>query len=339
MSSYRQTRSLPNRFRLVLTSFLQRPGLPFADALPEAAIDKAFEEADASFAEEEDAVYTPVVTLWAFLSQVLFKDEQRSCVAAVARVSVLLIALARGPCSTNTGAYCRARRKLSETVLRRLTIEVADGCDAALEESLLWHGRRVHLVDGTTISMPDTLENQEAYPQARTQQAGLGFPVARVVVLLSLATGMLTDMAMGPYIGKKTGETALLRQLFERFRPGDTLLGDRYFCSYFMVALLTELSVDFVTRVHQRRPIDFRRGRRLGKGDQIVQWRRPQKPDWMDEQTYDRMPASIEVRQIRVHVDKAGHRKTEPGLLLSGLRIRLLVFRGMLTVVPSTSCT
>jgi putative transposase len=308
MSFYQQARSLPNRFRLVLTSFLQRPGLPFADALPEAAIDKAFDEEDASFAEEEDAVYTPVVTLWAFLSQVLFKDEQRSCVAAVARVSVLLIALARGPCSTNTGAYCRARRKLSETVLRRLTIEVADGCDAALEESLLWHGRRIHLVDGTTISMPDTLENQEAYPQARTQQAGLGFPVARVVVLLSLATGMLTDMAMGPYTGKKTGETALLRQLFERFRPGDILVGDRYFCSYFMVALLTELGVDFVTRVHQRRPIDFRRGRRLGKGDQIVQWRRPQKPDWMDEQTYDRMPASIEVRQIRVHVDKPGHR-------------------------------
>jgi putative transposase len=308
MSFYGQPRTLSKRFRLILASFLQRPDLPFADVLPERAIEKAFDDGNATFADDEDAVYTPAITLWAFLSQVLFKDEQRSCVAAVARVSVLLIALARGPCSTNTGAYCRARRKLSETVLRRLTIEVADGCDAALEESLLWHGRRIHLVDGTTISMPDTLENQEAYPQARTQKAGLGFPVARVVVLLSLATGMLTDMAMGPYIGKKTGETALLRQLFERFRPGDILLGDRYFCSYFMIALLMELDVDFVTRVHQLRTVDFRRGRRLGKGDHIVQWKLPQKPEWMDPQTYDRVPASIEVREVHVRVSEPGVR-------------------------------
>ena len=102
MSLYRQSRSLPRRFRLVLTSFLHRSDLPFADALPEEAIDKAFDEQGASFADEEDAVYTPAVTLWAFLSQVLFKSEQRSCVAAVARVGVLLIALERGPCSHNS---------------------------------------------------------------------------------------------------------------------------------------------------------------------------------------------------------------------------------------------
>jgi len=221
MSFYKQARSLPERFRLVLSSFLQQPGLPFADALPEEAIQKGFDDEDAGFAEGEDAVYTPAITLWAFLSQVLFKDEQRSCIAAVARVSVLLIALERGPCSTNTGAYCRARPKLSETVLRRLAVDLADGCERQLDEAWLWHGRHVKLVDGTTVSMPDTLENQEAYPQAHTQQIGIGFPVARVVVLLSLATGMLTDMAMGPYTGKATGETALLRQLFERFRPGD----------------------------------------------------------------------------------------------------------------------
>jgi hypothetical protein len=327
MSFYKQARSLPNRFRLVLTSFLQRPDLPFADALAEDAIDKAFDDEEAGFADDEDAVYTPAITLWAFLSQVLFKDEQRSCLAAVARVSVLLIALERGPCSTNTGAYCRARRKLSQTVLRRLTIEVADACDTALEESLLWHGRRIQLVDGTTVSMPDTPENQEAYPQAHTQQEGLGFPVARVVVLLSLATGMLTDMAMGPYTGKETGETALLRQLFERFRPGDILLGDRYFCSYFMIALLMELGVDFVTRVHQRRSLDFRLGRRLGRDDHVVEWKLPQKPTWMDQQTYDRMPASIEVREVRVRVSEPGFR-TESFVVVSTLTDALAYPRG-----------
>jgi hypothetical protein len=109
MSFYKQSRSLPGRFRLLLAPFLQRPGLPFANALPEQAIQKAFDDEDASFANDEDAVYTPAITLWAFLSQVLLKDEQRSCVAAVARVVVLLVALERGPCSNNTGAYCRER--------------------------------------------------------------------------------------------------------------------------------------------------------------------------------------------------------------------------------------
>jgi len=308
MSLYKQARSLPKRFRLILSSFLQQPGLSFANALPEDAIQKAFDDEDAGFADDAEAVYTPAITLWAFLSQVLFKDEQRSCVAAVVRVSALLIALQRGPCSSNTGAYCRARGKLSETVLRRLTVELANGCERQLDEAPLWHGRHVRIVDGTTVSMPDTPDNQEAYPQARTQQKGLGFPVARVVVLLSLATGMLTDMAMGPYVGKETGETALLRQLFERFRAGDILVADRYFCSYFMIALLQEMGIDFVTRVHQLRTVDFRRGRRLGKGDHIVQWPRPQKPTWMAPQAYDRMPASLEVREVHVCVGEPGFR-------------------------------
>ena len=308
MSSYRQSRSLPNRFRLVLASFLQRPGLPFADALPEEAIQKAFDDEPASFADDQDTVYTPSLTLWAFLSQVLFKDEQRSCVAAVARVVVLLVALKRDPCSNNTGAYCRARAKLSEKVIHRLTVDLADGCERQLDDEWLWHGRHVVLVDGTTVSMPDTLENQEAYPQSATQQKGLGFPLARVVVLLSLASGMATDMAMGPYTGKETGETALLRELLDGFEPGDILLGDRYFCSYFMIALLMELGIDFVTRVHQRRAIDFRRGRRLGRGDHLVKWTRPLRPDWMDQETYDRIPASIAVREIHVRVGQAGYR-------------------------------
>jgi hypothetical protein len=294
---------------LVLASFLQHPGLPFADVLPETAIQGAFEAEGACFAtEDEEAIYTPAVTLWAFLSQMLFKGEHRSCVAAVARVVTLLVALERGPCSSNTGAYCRARSKLSEVVLHRLTVDVAGGCERQVDDEWLWHGRHVHLVDGTTVSMPDTPANQEAYPQPATQQEGLGFPVARLVVLLSLATGMVTDMAMGPCTGKETGETALLRALLGRFQPGDILLADRYFCSYFMIALLLELRLDFVTRVHQRRTVDFRRGRHLGKQDHVVRWMRPPRPEWMDPQTYDRMPAFLEVREIKVHVDEPGFR-------------------------------
>ena len=308
MFLYQQSRSLSKRFRLVLLSFLQRPDLPFADVLSEQAIEKAFDNEDATFAEDQDAVFTPAVTLWAFLSQVLFKDEHRSCVAAVARVAVLLTVLSRGPCSSNTGAFCRARGKLSEKVIRQLAVSVGEGCEDQLGAELLWHGRHVRLVDGTTVSMPDTPENQEAYPQNSQQKEGLGFPIARVVVLLSLATGMVTDMAMGPYAGKETGESALLRSLLDRLHPGDVLLADRYYCSYFMIALLQERGIDLVARLHQRRPVDFRRGRRLGKDDQVVTWARPQRPEWMDQSTYDRMPASIEVRQIGVHVGRPGFR-------------------------------
>jgi DDE family transposase len=300
-------RSLPRRFGIVLTSFLQRPDLAFTDVLPEERIEAAFAEEGIGFAQEEDAVYTPAVTLWAFLSQVLFKGEQRSCRAAVARVVVLLVALGKSPPSGNTGAYCRARAKLSGS-LRRLTREVAEGCESRVPELWLWHGRHVKLADGFTVTMPDTEANRAEYPQNTAQQAGLGFPIARSVLLLSLATGMICDLAIGPYAGKKTGEMALLRELLSRFDAGDILLADRYYCSYFMICLLCAARVDFVTRLHQRRKADFRRGQRLGAGDHLVQWSRPSKPEWMDQALYDQMPESISVREVEVCVALPGFR-------------------------------
>jgi len=295
-------------FGLVLRSFLQHRGLPFAQALPAETIRQAFDDEGVSFGQGEGDVYTPALTLWAFLSQVLFKEEQRSCLAAVARVIVLLVALGKRPCSDDSGAYCRARAKLPVPILRRLAVQVADGCEQQVPQEWLWKGRHVHLVDGSTISMPDTPANQAEYPQPTTQEPGLGFPIARLVVLLSLATAMVKDLAIGPYAGKETGETALLRELLERFQAGDILLGDRGFCSYFMMALLLERGVDIVTRLHQARTADFRRGTRLGPGDHLVEWQRPAKPEWMDQETYERMPASIRVREVEVQVHQPGFR-------------------------------
>jgi putative transposase len=296
------------RFGLVLRSFLQHRGLPFAQALPEETIQQAFDDEGVSFGQGEGDVYTPALTLWAFLSQVLFKDEQRSCLAAVARVIVLLVTLEKRPCSDDSGAYCRARAKLPAPIIRRLAVQVADGCEQQVPQDWLWKGRHVHLVDGSTISMPDTPANQAEYPQPTTQEPGLGFPIARLVVLLSLATAMVKDMAIGPYAGKETGETALLRELLERFQSGDIMLADRYFCSYFMMALLLERGVDLVARLHQARTADFRRGTRLGPGDHLVEWQRPAKPEWMDQETYERMPASIRVREVEVQVQQPGFR-------------------------------
>jgi len=296
------------RFGLVLRSFLQHRGLPFAQALPAETIQQAFDDEGVSFGQGEGDVYTPALTLWAFLSQVLFKDEQRSCLAAVARVIVLLVASGKRPCSDDSGAYCRARAKLPAPILRRLAVQVAEGCEQQVPQECLWKGRHVHLVDGSTISMPDTPANQAEYPQPTTQEPGLGFPMARVVVVLSLATAMIKDLAIGPYAGKETGETALLRELLERFKPGDILLADRFYCSYFMMALLLERGVDIVTRLHQARTADFRRGTRLGPGDHLVEWQRPAKPEWMDQETYERMPASIRVREVEVQVQQPGFR-------------------------------
>ena len=308
MSFYTHPRSGLQRFQVVLSSFLQHGGLPFADVLDADRIQQAFRDEQAGFGEGDDAVYTPAITLWAFLSQVLHKGEQRSCTAAVARVITLLVASGIKACAEDTGAYCRARAKLSESVLGRLTSEVSRECESQLPEKWLWHGRHVHLVDGTTVSMPDTPQNQAAYPQHTVQREGLGFPIARMVVLLSLATAMIGGMALGPYSGKETGETALFRELLNTLHPGEILLADRYYCSYFMIALLSEAGVDFVVRLHQLRTADFRRGHRLGKGDHVVVWPRPGKPDWMDEETYQRLPESITVREVHVHVHQKGFR-------------------------------
>jgi putative transposase len=292
-----------------LAPFLHTEGLPFADVLPAEQVRQACLDEGVAFGATTRSVYNPAVVLWAFLSQVLGPDK--SCRAAVLRVLVLVVTLERGPCSTDTGLYCRARAKLPVALLRRLTYEVADQLEQAVPAPWLWKGRHVHLVDGTTVTAPDTPENQAAYPQPPTQQPGLGFPLIRLVVLLSLTTALLSGLALGPYEGKETGEPALFRTLLDRLSRGRIVLADRYYCSYFMVALLRERGVDLVFRLHQRRDVDFRRGRRLGRDDHVVVWQRPARPDWMDEETFARMPRALTVREVRTQVATPGFRVEE----------------------------
>ena len=183
-------------FQAVLAPFLQDEGLPFADVLTAHDVQEAFDDEGCSFGHGARAVYTPALVLWAFLSQVLSTDK--SCRAAVLRILVLLVALERGPCSTDTGAYCRACAKLPVAVLRRLALQVGHRLEEAVPSQWLWKNRHVFLVDGATVSLPDTPENQQAYPQPPTQKPGLGFPMIRMVVLLSLATAGLQSLAFGP---------------------------------------------------------------------------------------------------------------------------------------------
>jgi hypothetical protein len=308
---------------------LQTDDLPFSNVLTAKRLAEVFESEGIDFAnvdDDPDVVYTPAVTLWAFLSQMLFTGEQRSCTAAVARVAAVEALSGRVVSDTNTGAYCRARSRIPETVPQRLALEMARECEAQLPNEWRWRGRRVLLVDGSTISLPDTPENQAEYPQSSSQAEGLGFPVMRVVALLSLATAMIHGLAIGPCSGKETGETALFRQLFGLLKSGDVVVEDRYFGGWFMIALLPELSVEVVTRLHQHRTADFRRGRRLGADDHLVDWPKPQRPEWLDQDTYDRLPATLNVREMKFAVRERGFR-TQSITVVTTLRDETTVTR------------
>jgi hypothetical protein len=286
------------------TQFAQADGLPFAEVLSAARIEDALREEKATWRE---AVYTPLLTLWAFLSQALCPDG--SCRAAVARVLAWLVSRGEPPCTPKTDPYCKARQRLPESLLRRLVRQTGHALHEQAPAAWLWKGRRVKLVDGATVSMPDTAANQAAYPQHNAQAPGVGFPLARLVVVFCLACGTVLDAALGRYQGKQAGETALLRGLDDALEPGDVLLGDRCYGGWFDIALLCERGVDVVVRLHQQRRCDFRRGRRLGRDDHVVAWAKPaQRPEWMDEATYARLPERLLLREVRVRVTQAGFR-------------------------------
>jgi hypothetical protein len=289
-----------------INSLRESDVLPFHDILDAAMVKAALVAEAVKFNE---SIYTPLVTVCLFLSQVL--DPDHSCRAAVARLIVWLSLMGRKPCSTDTGAYCDARHRLPLGVVVRLVRQTAREIDERAPQEWLWKGRRVTLVDGTTASMPDTVKNQRAFPQSRAQGIGMGFPLVRMVAIISLATGVVRDLALGPYKGKDTGETALFRTLWDGLEPGEIVLGDRYFASFFGIAGLSERGVDVLFRMHQRRKFDFRRGRRLGIEDHIVIWTKPDRPDWMDKKTYDWIPDELPVRELRVKVKQPGFRVDE----------------------------
>lgn len=305
LSSYHSAR-VGASFRQFVTGFLQTDELPFRDVLTTAQIEQAAAAENVSFGTGADDSYSVPITLWAFITQVL--ADQKSCVAAVARVLVLLTILGRKPCDAGTGAYCKARAKLPERFLQRLACDVGRQLEDETPDAWRWHGHRVLLVDGSTLSMPDTPANQQAYPQQRSQQPGVGFPILRWVALLGLATGALVASAFGPWRGKQTGETALLRTLLEDLRPGDVLVADRYYCSYWIVALAMARGVQVVFRKHQLRHTDFRTGRRLGRNDHVVTWTKPQRPVWMEQAAYEALPATLALREVRTQIGTPGCR-------------------------------
>ncbi len=293
-------------FHAVADSFLQVDGLPFADVLTSDAVEEAFRDQNALFGLKN--IFSTAIVLWAFLGQALRDGKGASCATAVEDIATHMCQIGRPvPCG-DTGDYCRARAKLDLPALQHLTRDTARRLEADARETWLWKGHHAKLIDGFTFTMPDTAKNQQAFPQQTSQAPGIGFPIARACTIQSLATAAICNIALGPYAGKETGESALLRGLLGSFDPEDVAVFDRCCCSFMMIALFLQHRVDVCTRLHQRRKSDFRRGKRLGKHDHLITWTRPQRPAWMSVEDYDQIPETLTLREIRFNVEIPGCR-------------------------------
>jgi hypothetical protein len=295
--------SVREQVGLLRRQFLQDGDLPFTDVLTDGLIAQALSAVTGWL----DRIFSPLVTLWVFLGQVLSADH--SCRAAVARLIAHRAARGQRPCSAETGAYCQARRRLPERFFSAVACSVGRALDARAERGWLWRGRRVYLFDGTTVTMPDTPENQVAYPQVYNQKPGLGFPIARVGALSSLSCGAVVNLGFCQYAGKGQGEVSLLRRLWDVLTAGDVVLADRLSANWATSQMLQVRGVELVSRLNKaNRKVDFRRGRRLGAEDHIVRWPKPTSIRSLDREAYQALPDSITVREARVRVVQPGFR-------------------------------
>lgn len=281
-----------DRFRKL---FLQSQDLPFDDFFSADSIGAIVAHTPAT----RSTVFTPLVTLKAFIGQVLAADG--SCRQAVAGVLADRLGTEEPANTANTGPYCKARQRLPleqlEDSARTAGLELHQEAPAEWQ----WKGHKVVLADGTTVTMPDTPESQAVFPQPESQKPGLGFPMARMVALISLAAGTVIAYALGPYQGKDTGETSLLSQLLDYLSAGDLLMADRYYCTFAIIALMQARNIPVLFQMHARKKADFSRGIRLGAKDHWVTWKKPKrKPVWMSVEEYAALPDTITVRELAV---------------------------------------
>jgi hypothetical protein len=276
---------------------------PFQEILNETMIQQILQEENIKYRQR---LYTPLITLWIWLRQVLDKDK--SCKNAVSGVMSQLVS-AGTPAdqipSTDTGAYCKARKRLKESFLLRLVRWTGQRLHQMSDQlGLHWCGRRVFVVDGSTITGADTPDNQKEYPQSKSQKEGCGFPLANIVALFCLKTGAVLETFMGSHSDQ---ELNLFRSLYKHLKSGDVALGDRLYGSYADICLLKARGIDAVFRMHGRRKVDFRKGKRLGILDHIVQWNKPRScPSGLDPALFAQLPERIMLREVRFLVERKG---------------------------------
>jgi len=296
------------RVQILKHKFSQSLGLPFRELLPESVIVQTIKELKIKYKER---LFDPVVTLWAFLSQVL--DNDKSCHNAVSKVIAYLAGSGVEIPSTDTSAYCQARSRLPEKLLEKLFGQVAQSLEEQVTTEYLWCGRNVLVIDGSTVSMPDTVENQLAYPQPKTQKAGCGFPIAKIGVIFSLATGVAVALVIDVL---NTHDINLARKLYQFLNPLDILLGDRAFCAYADMVAIKKLGGDVVFRKHQARKTSMRKGKIIGDCDKIVNWYKPKTcPKGLNKDEFDALPQTIVVREIYYYIFIPGFRTQQVSLI------------------------
>jgi hypothetical protein len=248
--------------------------------------------------------------MWVFLGQVLSEDH--SCRNAVANLIVHRISQGLKACSPLTSAYCQARKRLSEKLFSEIARQTGQTLDASANSDWLWKGRRVLIFDGSTVSMPDTPENQRAYAQPGTQKPGLGFPMARIAALFSLSCGAVVDLEICRYAGKGQSELSLLRTMWDNFRQGDILLADSLMCAWTEIATLKQRGGEYVCHLNSaNRSADFGRGKIISIDDHIVEWPKPKKPHAIDRKTYNTLPEFLTIRECRFKIEQPGFRCKE----------------------------
>jgi len=297
------TSILPNRVQILKQKFTQSWGLPFRDLLSEAMITEALKAEEIKYRRR---LFDPFVTLWTFLSQVL--DSDKTCQNAVSRVITWLAAENAEIPSVDTSAYCQARKRLPEKLLQRLFGQVAQGLENQVTSEHLWCGRHVKVIDGSTVSMPDTCVNQKAYPQPSSQAEGCGFPIAKIGALFSIATGAAVALVINVV---NTHDIKLARQIYQLLNPGDVLLGDCAFCSYADMFFIQHHGCDAVFRLSPTRKNEIERGRRkpLKSYESIEDWHKPKtRPKGLSSEEFAQLPKTLTIRVIKYYIPSPGFR-------------------------------
>ena len=252
-------------------------------------------------ANSRERVFSVRRTFFGFLYQVLNPDCP--CREIVRQIQALFALQDQGPVDENTSAYCQARKRLPLDRLCRVRVGVAA---AGEKMAPRWHGLRPKVIDGTSVSLPDTKKNQRAYPQSGRQKPGCGFPLLRLLGVFSLSTGVLLDYAKG---NQHQSELRLLRGLLDGFKHGDLAVADRGFCCYVLLALRRRRGVSSLFRLHQSRAADLRKGKRLGQKDRLFTWGQPRlRPPWLPQCLWKTIPEQLTVRVIRFPLHRRGYR-------------------------------
>jgi len=244
------------------------------------------------------------LVFWTFLWQVA--QAGSACREAIRQAQALCHTRGQVPPPATTSPYCQARANLPLERLDQIHRRIVDEADALVGSGDRWCGRRVLTADGTTVTAPDTPENQKDYPQQSVQRPGCGFPIIRIVALLNLATGMLVSWATGNWFDH---EVPLLQSLWDYLSAGDVLLADRGFCNWALLAQCQLRKVDAVFRLKGSRRGDFRRGRRLSRDERLVQWHKPLEPAWtVSAALWAQLPEVLTLRLVRCRLSLPGFR-------------------------------